>query len=48
MLPVSPHISRPWDHPIDIVGPMRRQGLNRLWLAKRGGLNRQLKDVVDA
>jgi hypothetical protein len=20
----SPHVSRPWDHPIDTIGPMRR------------------------
>jgi hypothetical protein len=44
----SPHISRPWGHPIDIIGPMRRQRLNRLSSAKREELNRWRKDVVDS
>jgi hypothetical protein len=26
----SPHLSRQWDHPIETIGPMRRQRLNIL------------------
>jgi hypothetical protein len=31
----SPHVSRQWDHPIDIIGPMKRQRLNILSYAER-------------
>jgi hypothetical protein len=44
----SPHVSRQWDHPIETVGPMRRQLLNILSHVERAELNRQLKDVVEA
>jgi hypothetical protein len=44
----SPHVSRQWDHPIETIGPMKRNRLNRLSHAKRAELNRQLKDAVDA
>jgi hypothetical protein len=44
----SPHVSRQWDHPIDITSPMRRQRLNRLSPAERAELNRQLKDAIEA
>jgi hypothetical protein len=44
----SPHITRQWDHTIEITGPMRRQRLNMLSPAERAELNRQLKDAVDA
>jgi hypothetical protein len=48
MQPVdSPLVSRQWDHPIETTGPMRRQRLNRLSLAERAELNRQLKDAVE-
>jgi hypothetical protein len=33
----SPHVSRQWDHPIEIACPMKRQRLHR-----------QLKDAVEA
>jgi hypothetical protein len=44
----SPHVSRQWDHPIEITGPMKRPRLNRLSHAERAELNRQLKDPLDA
>jgi hypothetical protein len=44
----SPHLSRQWDHPIETIGPMKRQRLNKLSHAERAELNRQLKDAVDA
>jgi hypothetical protein len=44
----SPHVSRQWDHPIETIGPMRRQRLNILSPAERAELNRQLKDAVEA
>jgi hypothetical protein len=44
----SPHVSRQWDHPIETIGPMKRQRLNRLSPAERAELNRQLKDPADA
>jgi hypothetical protein len=44
----SPHVSRQWDHLIETTGPMRRKRLNRLSLAERAELNRQLKDAVEA
>jgi hypothetical protein len=44
----SPHVSRQWDHPIETIGPMRRQRLNRLSPTERAELNRQLKDAVEA
>jgi hypothetical protein len=43
----SPHVSRQWDHPIETTGPMKRQRLDKLSLAERTELNRQLKDAVD-
>jgi hypothetical protein len=43
----SPHVSQQWDHPIEPIGPMKRQRLKRLSLAKRVELNRQLKDAID-
>jgi hypothetical protein len=36
----SPHVSRQWDHPIETIGPMKRQRLNRLSPAQRAELNR--------
>jgi hypothetical protein len=44
----SPPVSRQWDHPIETIGPMRRQQLNRLSPAERAELNRQLKDAVES
>jgi hypothetical protein len=44
----SPPVSRQWDHPIETIGPMRRQRMNRLSPAERVELNRQLKDAVEA
>jgi hypothetical protein len=41
----SPHICRPWDHPIDTTIPMRRQWFNRLSPTKREDLNRQPKNL---
>jgi hypothetical protein len=38
----SPHVSQPWNQSIYTTGPMRRQRLNRLSLAERHELNRQL------
>jgi hypothetical protein len=43
----SPHVSRQWDHPIETIGPMKRQRLNILSLAERAELNRQLKDAME-
>jgi hypothetical protein len=34
----SPHVNRQWDHPIETIGPMRRQRLNRLSHAERAEL----------
>jgi hypothetical protein len=39
----SPFVSRQWDHPIDTIGPMKRQRLNKLSPTGRAQLNRQLK-----
>jgi hypothetical protein len=36
----SPHVSRQWDHPIETIGSMKRQRLNRLSPAERVELNR--------
>jgi hypothetical protein len=44
----SPHVSRNWDDPIETTGPMKRNRLNVLPLAKRVGLIRQLKDAIEA
>jgi hypothetical protein len=44
----SPHVSRQWDHPIETIGMMKRQRLNRLSPTERAELTRQLKDAVDA
>jgi hypothetical protein len=44
----SLHVSQQWDYPIETIGPMRRQRLNRLSPAERAELNRQLKDAVEA
>jgi hypothetical protein len=44
----SPHVSRQWDHPIDTIGPMKRQRHNRLSPAERAEFNRQLKDPMEA
>jgi hypothetical protein len=38
----SPPVSRLWDHPIETIGPMKRQRLDKLSLAERAELNRQL------
>jgi hypothetical protein len=43
----SPLVSRPWDHPIETIGPMKRKHLNKLSPAKRAELNRQLKDAME-
>jgi hypothetical protein len=43
----SPHVSRQWDHPIEAIGPMKRQRLNRLSHAQRAKVNRQPKDAVE-
>jgi hypothetical protein len=42
----SPHVSRPWDYPINTSNQMRSQRLNRVSPAEREELNRHLKDVV--
>jgi hypothetical protein len=44
----SPHVSRQWDHPIETIGPMKCHHLNRMSLAERAKLNRQLKDAIEA
>jgi hypothetical protein len=44
----SPHVSRQWDHPIETIGPMKRQRLNKLSHAERAEINQQLKDTMDA
>jgi hypothetical protein len=44
----SPHVSRPWDHPIDTIAPMKRHRLNMLSHAERAELNRHLKDAMEA
>jgi hypothetical protein len=44
----SPHVSRQWDPPIDTIGPMKRQRLNKLSIAERTELSRHLNDAVDA
>jgi hypothetical protein len=44
----SPLVSRQWDHPIDTIGPMKRQRLNKLLPTERAELNRQLKEAVEA
>jgi hypothetical protein len=31
----SPLVSKQWDHPIETIGPMKRQRLNRLPLVER-------------
>jgi hypothetical protein len=36
----SPPISRQWDYPIETIGPMRRQRMNKLSPAERAELNR--------
>jgi hypothetical protein len=36
----SPHLSRQWDHPIETIGPMKRQRLNTLSHAERAELTR--------
>jgi hypothetical protein len=41
-------ISRQWDRPIEITGPMKRQRLNIFSSAERAQLNRQLKDAMEA
>jgi hypothetical protein len=43
----SPLVSRQWDHPIETNGPMKRQRLNRLSLAERAELTRQLKHAMN-
>jgi hypothetical protein len=43
----SPHVSRQWDHPIEVNSPIKRQHLNRLSHAERDELNWQLKDAMD-
>jgi hypothetical protein len=43
----SPHVGRPWDHPIDTNGPIRRHNrLNHLLPTERKDFNRHLEDVV--
>jgi hypothetical protein len=44
----SPHVSQQRDHPIETIGPIKRQRLNRLSHAQCAELNRQLKDAGDA
>jgi hypothetical protein len=44
----SPHVSRQWDHPIDIVDPMKRKRHQRLSYAECVDLKRQLKGAVEA
>jgi hypothetical protein len=44
----SPHVSRQWNHPIEAIGPMKHQRLNRLSNAERAELNRKLNDAVEA
>jgi hypothetical protein len=43
----SPHVSRQWDHSINMIGPMKRQRLSILSQAERAELNRQLKDALE-
>jgi hypothetical protein len=44
----SPLVSRQWDHPINTIGPMKRQRLDKLSHAERAELNRQLsKDAME-
>jgi hypothetical protein len=44
----SPLVSRQWDHPIDTIGPLKRQRLNRFSPAERLEHNRHLKDATEA
>jgi hypothetical protein len=44
----SPLVSRQWNHPIETIGPMKRQRLNVLSPTERAKLDRQLKDAVKA
>jgi hypothetical protein len=44
----SPHLSRQWDHPIETIGSMKCQRLNKLSAAERALLNRKLKDAMEA
>jgi hypothetical protein len=43
----SPPLSRQWDHPIETIGPIKRQRLNTLSHAERLELHRQLKDAME-
>jgi hypothetical protein len=43
----SSHVSRQRDHPIDTIGPIKRQRLNKQSHAERAEVNRQLKDAME-
>jgi hypothetical protein len=43
----SSYGSRQWNHPIETIGPMTNQRLNRLPRAECVELSRQLKDAVE-
>ena len=44
----SPPKSRPWDHKINLTGPMKKQRLNRLSPAEKAELDRQMESAIAA